>query len=130
MNRASVQFAAIPELPDPEIDTALLSSVARQLMHRRQVAVEGQRLPIGRTSRQYFRMVKFPMLGRQYVAIEQNVSKPSYWGQLARKGHEVVQFKDNATGRFVAVAVDGAVRQYRATRSRHAKRLRNSATVS
>ena len=47
------------------------------------------------------------------AAIEQNAAKPSYWGQLARQGHEVVQFKDVTTGRFVAVAVDGVVKEYR-----------------
>ena len=34
---------------------------------------------------------------------------PSRWGQLAREGHQVVQFKDSGTNRFVAVVVDGAV---------------------
>jgi len=33
-------------------------------------------------------------------------------GQLARKGHEVVQFRDRASQRYVAVAVDGEVKGY------------------
>ena len=32
--------------------------------------------------------------GLEYTAIEQNPDKPSRWSQLARSGHEVVQFKD------------------------------------
>ena len=44
---------------------------------------------------------------RQYAAIEQNPGKPSRWGQLAPSGHQVVQFKDVLTNRFVGVSVDG-----------------------
>ena len=43
------------------------------------------------------------------MAIEQNAEKPSRWGQLAREGNQVVQFKDTAINRFVAVAVDGKI---------------------
>ena len=55
----------------------------------------------------------FPFLG---VAEEQQcldcatnltLGNPAAWGQLARDGHEIVQFKDSGTNRFVAVAVDG-----------------------
>jgi len=34
------------------------------------------------------------------------------WGDLARRGHRVVQFKDVRTNRFVAVDVDGDVKVY------------------
>ena len=56
------------------------------------------------------------MDGREYLAIEQNAEKPSRWGQLAREGHQVVQFKDAGTNKFVAVAVDGEVTVYGAGR--------------
>jgi hypothetical protein len=46
------------------------------------------------------------------VAIEQNADGPSRWGQLAKEGHTVVQFKDVVRNRFIAVAVDGQVREY------------------
>ena len=36
-------------------------------------------------------------------------------GQLARSGHDVVQFKDVQTNRFVAVAVDGEAKEYGGT---------------
>jgi hypothetical protein len=62
--------------------------------------------------------VTFTMEGRQYAAIEQNPGKPSRWGQLARSGHQVVQFKDGQSNRFVAVAVDGEVKEYGVGKSR------------
>ena len=94
------------------LDTALLSSIATQLMNAPEVDVDGHKLSIARTSLHRFKTVTFTMNGREYMAIEQNASKPSYWGSLARKGHQVVQFKDVKTDRFVAVAVDGDVKEY------------------
>ena len=52
----------------------------------------------------------------QYQAIEQNPEKPSRWGQLARSGHQVVQFKNSENNRFVAVVVDGEVTFYGASK--------------
>jgi hypothetical protein len=49
---------------------------------------------------------------QEYQAIEQNPEKPSRWGQLAKKGHQVVQFKDVETNKFVAVSLDEKVRVY------------------
>jgi hypothetical protein len=94
------------------LDTSLLSSIASQLMGADEVEVEGKRIPVRRTSRQGLRTVTFNMEGRQYAAIEQNPGKPSRWGQLARSGHQVVQFKDVERNKFVAVAVDGEVKEY------------------
>ncbi len=109
----------------PQMDLALFSTVARQLMSRRRIRIGDETLPVRRTSRQYLKTVNFTMHGREYMAVEQNCAKPSYWAKLARAGHEVVQFIDLATGRFVAVAVDGAVTEYAAMRA--ARNLRNSA---
>ena len=94
------------------LDTALLSSVATQMMSGTEVKLEGKTIRVGRTSTQHLRIVAFTMTGREYQAIEQNPNKPSQWGQLARIGHQVVQFKDVQTSRFVAVAVDGKVTEY------------------
>ena len=77
-----------------------------------EVDVGGKRLPVRRTSKQGLRTVTFTMEARQYAAIEQNPEKPSRWGELARSGHQVVQFKDVQTNRFVAVAVDGEAKEY------------------
>ena len=94
------------------LDTSLLGSVARQLMSSDIVEVQGKSLPVRRTSKQGLRTVTFTLEGRQYTAIEQNPEKPSRWGQLAHSGHQVVQFKDVQTNRFVAVAVDGEAKEY------------------
>lgn len=82
-----------------------------------QVEVEGHRLSVRRTSSGRFRTVNFVIAGHEFAAIEQNPDKLSQWGQLARSGHQVVQFKDRATKRIVAVAVDGKVSEYGAKKN-------------
>jgi hypothetical protein len=98
------------------LDTSLLGSVARQMMSADEVEVGGKRLPVRRTSKQGLRTVAFTMGGREYAAIGQNPEKPSRSGRLARSGHQVVQFKDVQSNRFVAVAVDGEAKTYGAER--------------
>ena len=83
------------------LDTLLLSSIARQLMSADEVEVEGKRLPARHTSSRRLRMLAFTMGGCQYAAIEQNPEKPSRWGQIARSGHQVVQFKDVQANRLL-----------------------------
>jgi DNA replicative helicase MCM subunit Mcm2 (Cdc46/Mcm family) len=97
--------------PKP-LDTALLSSVAEQLMSGNKVEVGGQTLSVQRTIRNRFRCVKFSVDGAEFEAIEQNAAKPSRWGELARAGHRIVQFRETGSGRYVAVAVDGKVTVY------------------
>lgn len=94
------------------IDKALLACVATQLMTRNEVVVNGKTTPVRRTSRNNLRTASFQIAGRGYEAIEQNPGKPSRWGDLARRRHDVVQFKNVDTNRFVAVAVDGKVTVY------------------
>ena len=94
------------------LDTALLSSIAQQMMKSNSVDLAGKRLLVRRTSAHRLRTVAFSMDGREHQAIEQNPEKPSRWGQLAREGRQVVQFKDVESNKFVAVAVDGKVRVY------------------
>lgn len=94
------------------LNKGALSSIAQQMMSGSSVEVNGKRLPVRRTSAHRFRTVAFEMDGREYQAIEQNPEKPSRWSQLAKAGHQVVQFKDVETNRFVAVAVDGKVMVY------------------
>ena len=100
------------------LDTSLLSSIAKQLMSADDVEVEGKRLPVRRTRGRRLRMVAFTMAGRQHLAIQQNPEKPSRWGELARSGHQVVQFMDSGNNKFVAVAVDGEAKGYGSGRSR------------
>ena len=87
------------------------------MMTAEEVDIEGKRLRVGRTSRQGLRTITFSIGDREYAAIEQNPSKPSHWGQLAREGHQVVQFKEVKTNKFVAVAVDGEAKEYGGGRS-------------
>ena len=91
----------------------VLQSVAMQLMNGDEVAIEeDQKLGVKRVGGGRLRMVQFKLNGRMFEAIEQNPDKPSQWGQLAREKHQVVQFRDLATHKYVAVAVDGEITQY------------------
>jgi hypothetical protein len=91
------------------IDEEILKSIASQLMTKSSVTVEGNSAPVRRTSRQKLKTAPFRVKGHEYQAIEQNPEKPSRWGQLARSGRQVVQFKDAERNKFIAVAIDGKV---------------------
>jgi hypothetical protein len=90
----------------------VLASVAVQLMNGEEVIVEEQKLRVRRVGSGRLRMVQFRLNGRMFEAIEQNREKPSRWGKLAREKHQVVQFRDVETHKYVAVSVDGEVREY------------------
>ena len=91
----------------------VLQAVAMQLMNGDEVAIEkDQKLRVKRVGSGRLRMVQFKLNGRMFEAIEQNPDKPSRWGKLAREKHQVVQFRDLATHKYVAVAVDGEITQY------------------
>ena len=90
----------------------VLQAVAMQLMNGDEVVLDDQKLRVKRVGRGRLRMVQFKFNGRMFEAIEQNRMKPSRWGQLAREKHQVVQFRDVATHKYVAVAVDGEIREY------------------
>jgi hypothetical protein len=65
---------------------------------------------VSRTSVQGLRTKNFTDGGRRFTAIEQNSSKPSEWGKLAKNGHQVVQVLEGS--RYIAVVVDGRVQPY------------------
>ena len=90
----------------------VFGSVAVQLMNGEEVGLEGQKIRVRRVGSGRLRMVQFRMNGRVLEAIEQNREKPSRWGKLAREKHQVVQFRDVETRKYVAVSVDGEVREY------------------
>ncbi len=94
------------------LDAELLKSIAAQLMMNTSVSVDGKSAPVRRTSQQRLRTAAFKVGGHEYQAIEQNPEKPSRWGQLAKSGRRVVQFKDAESNRFIAVVVDGEVTFY------------------
>ena len=95
------------------LDNNVLQSVAKQLLNTTEINLDGKISRVTRTSSQRLRTATFEMDGRQFQAIEQNATKPSRWGQLAREGHHVIQFKDVQTNRFVAVSVDGEITEYK-----------------
>lgn len=95
----------------------LLPSVAAQLMNGPEVVIKAgdepeQKLRVTRIGSGRLRTVRVRINGRDLQAIEQNRTKPSRWGELARKGHQVVQFQDVVTRKYVAVVVDGEVTEY------------------
>jgi len=94
------------------VDSGALLAVAKQLMSGKIAEVEGNSFKVTRTGSKRLRTARFELGGREYQAIEQNPEKPSRWGQLARTGHRVVQFRDLETQKYVAVAVDDKVREY------------------
>ena len=68
------------------LDTALLASIAQQMMGGNTVDVNGKHVPVSRTSRHQLRTLAFTMYGREYQAIEQNAEKPSRWGNWRGRG--------------------------------------------
>lgn len=94
------------------LEQKILESVAAQLMNSETVALDNQTLRIKRGGSGRWRTVQFELNGRKFEAIEQNRNKPSRWGQLAREKHQVVQFRDVATHKYVAVSVDGQITEY------------------
>jgi len=94
------------------LDHELMGSVAEQLINGTTVRLRGKILPVKRSSYQRLKMLEFEMDGNRYQAIEQNPEKPSRWGKLAQQGRRVVQFRDMESGKYVAVAVDGQVKEY------------------
>lgn len=94
------------------LDHEVLKAVAEQMMGGASVSVEGQTFKVSRTGARRFRTVRFVMGGKEYQAIEQNPEKPSRWGKLAREGHRVVQFRDVASGKYVAAVFDSKVQEY------------------
>jgi hypothetical protein len=97
---------------DLMLDLDLMRVVAVQMMDGDGVAIGGKVIPVKQTTSHKLKFVQFAMNGREYQAIEQNAAKPSRWGELARQGHRVVQFRDLCTGKYVAVSVDGQVTEY------------------
>ena len=94
------------------LDLDLMRRVAVQMMEQSSVKLGDKVVPVRRTTSTRLKFVPFVMDGHEYQAIEQNAAKPSRWGEMARQGHRVVQFRDLRTGKYVAVAVDGQVTEY------------------
>jgi hypothetical protein len=103
----------MPKTPEPQSeDHLILRSIAAQLMNATEVVLDDQKLQVKRVGKGRLRTVRVVIHGREIQAIEQNREKPSHWGKLARKGHQVVQFQDVLTKKYLAVAIDGDVKEY------------------
>jgi hypothetical protein len=59
------------------LDTALLASIAQQMMGSNTVAVNGKSVSVRRTRGHRLKMLAFVMDGRGYLAIQQNAEKPN-----------------------------------------------------
>ena len=94
------------------LDHTIFQSVAEQLLTSPEVMIDGRTSRVTRTGSLRLRTARFIAQGREYQAIEQNSDKPSHWGKLARAGHKVVQFRDLSSQKYVAVSVDGQIREY------------------
>jgi len=94
------------------LDHQILKTVAEGMMNDQSVQVGGNALLVSRTGKSRLKTARFSMHGKAYQAIEQNPQKPSRWGKLARDGHRVVQFREIASGKYVAAVVDGKVVEY------------------
>lgn len=77
-----------------------------------EVLIGGRISKVNRTGTRRFRTAQFSTGGHEYQAIEQNPEKLSRWGQLARQGKRVVQFRDLQTHKYIAVSVDQELHEY------------------
>jgi hypothetical protein len=77
-------------------DSALLVSIAQQMMTSNTVGVNRKHVPVCRTSSHRLRTVAFNT-GLSSHRTESRETEPLW--QLAREGHQVVQFKDMGTNR-------------------------------
>ena len=81
-------------------------------MKKSEIEVCGKKFRVNRTGHNRLRTVIFTIDGHEYQAIEQNPEKPSQWGKLAREGHRVIQFRDINSNKYIAVSVDGQLKEY------------------
>jgi hypothetical protein len=89
-----------------------LISVWRQAMveEAKTVTLEGENLPVRRTSRSKLREVDFRFDGLALRGLEQNPETGSRWARLAGEGKKVMQFL--SARRYIAVVVDGKAQFY------------------
>ncbi len=94
----------------------LLVDITRQVFEgQKTIVTPSGPLRVLRTSRQGLRRVEFTVEGQRLIEIEQNPATSSQWAELARAGHQVMQFKDVETNRYLANVVDGRATFYGAS---------------
>ncbi len=91
----------------------IFRSVAQQVFAGTpEVETPEGRARVMRTSAKRLRRVEFFVEGHKVVGIEQNPQTASRWAKLAREGHQVMQFREGDSGRYIAVVVDDKVTIY------------------
>ena len=89
-----------------------LESVWRQALieKRREISLDGRTFPVRYTPKRRLRQVDFRIADEAIRGLEQNPEASSEWAQLAREGHQVMQFL--SADRYIANVVDGKVTLY------------------
>ncbi len=75
-----------------------------------EVELQGQKFSVRPTPSKHLLQVDFEFSGQTLRGLEQNPKTASRWAQLAREGHQVMQFLSE--GHYVANVVDGKVTLY------------------
>ena len=96
----------------------VLVEVWRQVLvdGREEIERAGRSERVGRTRSQGLRTIAFRVGEFAFEGIEQNPEKPSRWGQLARDGQRIMQFRSG--GRYVANVCEGRLTRYPMWRSK------------
>lgn len=93
------------------LEEALITVWRAALVEKsREVTLNGQTFPVRTTPKKRLREVDFVLDGQELRGLEQNPETGSRWAQLARAGHQVMQFL--SAGRYIANVVDGKVTLY------------------
>ena len=92
-------------------EEALVAVWKQALVERAsEVELQGQKFLVRSTPSKHLLQVDFEFSGQAIRGLEQNPKTASRWAELARRGHQVMQFLTE--GRYVANVVDGKVTFY------------------
>ncbi len=83
---------------------------AALLENSREVHLNGQKFKVRETPKKRLKEIDFAFEGQTLRGLEQNANTESQWAQLARQGHQVMQFL--ISGRYIGNVVDGKVTLY------------------
>jgi hypothetical protein len=95
----------------PELEQVLVDVWRQTLVDgAKYIEIGDEKYPVRETSRRRLKQVDFRFEGHELRGLEQNPDTKSRWAKMAREGKKVMQFLDN--GRYVAVVVDGKMKNY------------------
>jgi hypothetical protein len=102
--------------PSTTLEQLLVEAWRQSLVEgRAEVEWAGHRARVGRTRSQGLRTVALAYGEHRVEGIEQNPEKASRWGELAREGKRIMQFRYR--NRYVGNVCEGVVVRYPAWRS-------------